>query len=215
MGPGIHQLIERDVRRPRHRGLALALVVGAVAMAVLEGVVIADLAGSWIWIDRLLWHPVTVEAITVTLVVSAFWLGLRSAKVAGAGTAVSVVIALPVLLVTGVTSSLDDSPAPVQRFPAPGGRWSAVVDHAGVHLMNDGSHVWIETHQGIRSRRWLAACLDADDPEDNLSAFTWEGPQQARIETLRGDVHILVLDATTGRPLTRIDVGPAAIQICG
>ena len=156
-----------------------------------------------------------VTLVGLPLIVAAFWLGLRSAKVAGAATAMSVVMALPVLLLTGVAGSPDDSPTPAQRFPAPGGRWSAVVDHAGVHLMNDGSHVWIETNVGIRSRRWLAACLDADDPEDNLSAFTWEGPQRARIETLRGDIHTLVLDATTGRPLTRIDFGPAATQICG
>lgn len=141
--------------------------------------------------------------------------GSSSTRLAAAVTAATVVIALPVLLATWVLGSPGASSRQAERFPAPGGRWAAVVDHTAVHLMNDGSHIWIETYEGFRSRRWLAACLDADDPTDDFYAFTWENPQRARMETLRGDIHTLNLDARTGEPLARIDVGPAATEICG
>jgi len=206
---------ERGVlRRPRPRR-AVALVVAAVAVVALEVVVVTGFAGSWIWVDRFLWHPLPAEVAVLALVVAAGWLGLRSSRHATAVTAVTVVIAMPVLLATWVLGSPGSPSVPLERFPAPGGRWAAVVDHSAVHLMNDGSHIWIESGQGPASRRWLAACLDAADPGDDVYAFTWENPYRARIETLRGDVHTLDLDPRTGQPLARIDIGPAATAICG
>ena len=206
--------VERgELRTPRPQR-AVASVVAAVAVVALE-MMVAGFADSWIWVDRFLWHPLLAEVVVLALVIAASRLGLRSTRLATAVTAVTLVIALPALLATWILSSPGSSTVPTQRFPAPGGRWAAVVDHSAVHVMNDGSHIWIETDQGPRSRRWLAACLDAADPEDDVYAFTWENPHRARFETLRGDVHTLDLDARTGHPLARIDIGPAATEICG
>lgn len=200
--------------RRRREGLAVCLVVGAAGMVVLEAVV-ADLDDYWVWIGRAFWHPLLVEMVALTLVVVACWVGFRSRWLAAVTSQVTVMISLPVLLVTWALGSMDGVSEPAERFPAPGGRWSAVVDHDGVHIMEDGSHIWIQTNEGLRSRRWLAACFDADDPEDGVYAFTWITPQRAEIETFGGDIHELEVDARTGKPLARLDVGPAATDICG
>lgn len=180
---------------------AAATLIGAFGLASVEWAV-QEPAESWVWARFLFWHPMAVSVIVLVLLVVGLRLAIRSETPAVLAIAATLVIAVP-LLGAAAMLSWSSADGPDERYASPDGGFEAVVDHESVHIMEPGAHVWIETQEGLLSRKWLAGCLDGDAPENGFESFRWVSPTAAEVRTVGGEVLPLSIDAATGRPLNR------------
>ena len=168
----------------------LAVTWGVAAMGVW--------CPSFVWVDRVVGRPSLW--VTGGLVVAA-WVVARSARGVAPRTAAVVTAVLAMLaLVAAAFFSFISRPLGVSA-PAP--RADGVVEVVVVETAAVIDPVWtVEVRQpgwGLTARRWVAACLNGDDPADSFAGASWDGTTLV-VHVDDGRRLVVPTHPVTGRP---------------
>jgi hypothetical protein len=163
--------------------------------------------GGFVWVERLLHHPVVFGLTGSVLLIKASTgrtPGLVRSLVVAAAVLVSVA-AVGLLVVLDMMGPMRGAGG--AQVPAPAGAPYRALIREGSLMVDPVWVIWIRQDRGLLSREWRVGCLNGDDPADSYEGLTWVSASELRVRIGDGRQLPLRVVPSSGQPSGHIDTG--------